>query len=288
MKLSKTAELANCGEAAKDSQLNVYNFETLSAREPSDYEYLRFDPNNTCNLHCVYCHNHRSDAVIDAESFREFLHTKVGRVANFQVGCIMEPTLDKRLVDFMLMIANSPAKPVRDLILQTNGILLHTHDHGKMRDAGLTRLSVSMDSVDPEAQKDLRSGTSLRKVLRNLADFIPACPGTSLDFITTVTRVNVGKVQELVAAGLDMGVRSFIFREVFYYPDNDIVDHSRMPELVLREGEFREMMDRVLGRFDGAANFLFADNQFLHSSAKKIVSDSKFVGREVSELYSSH
>jgi hypothetical protein len=124
-------------------------------------------------------------------------------------------------------------------------------------------------------------------VLRNLGNFIIACPGTPIDFITTVTRANVAKVEELVAAGLDMGVHSFIFREVFYYPDNDIVDHSRMPGLVLREGEFRLMMERVLAQFDGAANFLFADNQVLHSSAKRTISDSKFVGRALSEIYSS-
>jgi hypothetical protein len=58
-----------------------------------------------------------------------------------------------------------------------------------------------------------------------------------------------------------------------------------MPELVLRKGEFRQMMDRVLGRFEGRANFVFADNEFLHSSMRKMITDSKFVGRDVGETY---
>jgi molybdenum cofactor biosynthesis enzyme MoaA len=283
--LSKALGLPYAAEAGKDTQLNVYNFKTLMEQSPSNYESLRFDPNNTCNLRCVYCHNHRSDEVIDAEQFRKFLHTKVGKVGTFQVGCIMEPTLDKRLADFMLLIDRSPAKPAHDFILQTNGILLHMHDYGKIRDANLTRLSVSMDAADPEVQRDLRNGTSLQKVLRNLTGFIAACPRTSVEFITTVTRVNVDKVNDLVAVGLGMGVDTFVFREVFYYPDNDVVDHSRMPELVLREGEFLQMKDRVLERFDGKANFFFADNQVLHSSAKKMVSDSKFVDRDIGKMY---
>ncbi|MGO9555656.1 MAG: radical SAM protein [Syntrophobacteraceae bacterium] len=273
--LSKAMEPAKVVEEGKDSQLNVYNFNTLMELPPSDYDYLRFDPNNTCNLHCAYCHNSRSDEVIDMEQFREFLHTKVGRVKNWQVGCIMEPTMDKRLVDFMLLIAESPAKPVREFILQTNGILLHKHDHEKMRHVSLTHLSVSMDAANPEIQKNLRNGTSLQKVLRNLTVFIAACPETSVDFITTVTRVNIDKLDELVALGLDMGVKRFIFREVFYDPNSSVVDHSRMPQLVLYDGEFRQMMDRVLDRFDGAAVFIFADKQFLYSSTKKIISDSR-------------
>jgi MoaA/NifB/PqqE/SkfB family radical SAM enzyme len=283
--LLKAAKRREVAEAGKDSQLNVYNFRTLMEHPPSDYDYLRFDLNNTCNLRCVYCHSHRSDEVIDLEQFRDFLHTKVGRVANFQVGCGMEPTMDKRLTDFMLLIADSPAKPVCDFILQTNGILLHKHDHGKMQQASLTRLSVSIDAASPEIQRDLRSGTNQQKVLRNLAGFIGRCPETSVDFITTVTRVNIDKVEDLIVLGLDMGVKRFVFREVCYYPDNNIVDHSRMPELVLRDGEFRQMKDRVLGRFDGAAQFIFGDNQFLHTCAKKSLSVSRMEGRALGEIY---
>jgi molybdenum cofactor biosynthesis enzyme MoaA len=275
----------NATETIQDSQLNVYNFESIMQGPPANYEAVRFDPNNTCNLHCVYCHNHRSDGIIDTARFVEFLNTKVGRVGVFQVGCIMEPTLDKRLADLILQIAKSPAKPGQDFILQTNGILLHRHDQRKMRQAGLTRLSVSMDAADPATQKELRNGTSLQKVLRNIKDFIVACPETSVEFITTVTRANVDKVNDLVALGLEMGIQRFIFREVFYYPENDVVDHWRMPGLILREGEFHRMMERVLGRFEGATNFVFADNHTLHESSKRMITNSKFVGRNLGKLY---
>jgi sulfatase maturation enzyme AslB (radical SAM superfamily) len=101
---------------------NVYNFRTLLQGEPLSYQALRFDPNNDCNLHCVYCHNHRSKETIDAtDDFAAFLHSKVISVATFQTGCIMEPTLDGRLADLLLMVAHSPAKPTHEFILQTNG-----------------------------------------------------------------------------------------------------------------------------------------------------------------------
>ena len=277
----KVSERQNSIENIQDGQLNCYNFATVMQNPPANYEAIRFDPNNTCNLHCVYCHNPRSSDAIDYAQFHEFLHTKVGRVGLFQVGCVMEPTLDNRLADFMLQIAGSPAKPGRDFMLQTNGILLHRHDHEKMRQAGLTRLSVSMDAANPETQKELRDGTSLKKVLRNVKEFMVACPETSAEFITTVTRANIGKIDELVALGLEVGVIRFVFREVFYYPDNDVVDHTRMPKLVLRKGEFHSMMERVLERFEGTADFWFLDNETLHASAKRMIADSKLVGRDL-------
>jgi hypothetical protein len=39
-----------------DAQLNVYNVDRMLSRSPAHYDFLRFDPNNTCNVQCVYCH----------------------------------------------------------------------------------------------------------------------------------------------------------------------------------------------------------------------------------------
>lgn len=264
-----------------DCQVNVYNFHTLLAGPSARYGALRLDPNNTCNLHCVYCHNHRSDEIIGADEFVAFLHSKVISVAGFQVGCIMEPTLDKRLVDFMLLIANSPAKPTHEFILQTNGLLLHRHDANKMSEAGLTRLTVSMDAADPEIQKSLRGGMSLEKVVRNVAGFRKACPKISVEFITTVTSANIDKLETLVTLGLDLGVQRFIFREMYYYPDNNVVDHSRMPGLLLRKGQFSEMADKIRSRFGEKTDLIFAPNEELDASARIMTENSKFVGREL-------
>jgi MoaA/NifB/PqqE/SkfB family radical SAM enzyme len=268
-------------ETINDCQLNVYNFRTLLAGPPSRYYALRFDPNNTCNLHCVYCHNHRTEETIDSNELDAFLQTKVIGVAAFQVGCVMEPTLDMRLADIMLIIANSPAKPTDDYILQTNGILLHLHDHKKMKDAGLTRLSVSMDAADPAIQKSLRGGMSLQKVLRNVEGFRKECPEVSVEFITTVTTANVDKLEALIELGLGLGVQRFIFRELFYYPDNTVVDHARMPGLLLKTGQFSEMNERIKARYLGKADLVFASNETLDASARTMVENSQFAGREV-------
>jgi sulfatase maturation enzyme AslB (radical SAM superfamily) len=60
----------------EDCQLNVYNFQKMQLQPPEEYEFIRFDPNNNCNLHCLYCHNPRSQEIIDTEEFSNFLQKK--------------------------------------------------------------------------------------------------------------------------------------------------------------------------------------------------------------------
>ncbi len=258
----------------RDSQLNVYNLAKMRAEPPDRFDYVRFDPNNNCNVHCVYCHNHRSQELVSAEDLQAFLDENVLSLENFQMGCIMEPTLDKRMADLLLMVSKSRSKPHRDLVLQTNGILLHLHDPAKLREAGVSRLSVSIDSSDPEIHRALRGGTSIAKVGRNIADFIKNCPAVTVAFITTVTRLNLPHAPGLVRFGMDLGVRDFVFREVFYLPDNNVVDHARMPELVLQPGEFDRMADELRSTFGKDVTFDFADEERLARTSKKMRLDS--------------
>lgn len=265
-------------ETISDCQLNVYNFATLLEQPPARYGALRFDLNNTCNLQCVYCHNHRSDQTIDAASLRHFLATKVLGVEHFQVGCIMEPTLDSRLADIVEMIGQSPARPAGAFVLQTNGLLLHRHDQAKMVGAGLTNLSVSLDAADPQMQRGLRDGMSLHKVVRNVESFRQAFPKIFVEFISVVTSANIDHMESLVDLALSLGLHRVIFREVLYYPESDVVDHIRMPGLILSPGEFDVMAERVHARFAGQLELLFAPNEDLNASMLHMMENSQRSG----------
>lgn len=259
---------------AKDAQLNVYNFAAMRAQPPGEFQFLRIDSNNDCNVHCVYCHNHRSKDLIPIEDLSEFLEHNVVSVDNFQVGCIMEPTLDPRLADVVSLLAGSRTPAKHSFVLQTNGILLHMHDQEKMREAGLSDLSVSIDAADPAIHKALRGGTSMAKVHGNIAAFRKRCPSVKVTFIATVTTLNIGGMSELVQFGLSLGVEKFVLREVFYHPSSNVVDHSRMPSLVLQENEFARMKEQVLGQFEGKAEFVFADVPTLERYTVQIRVDS--------------
>jgi len=258
----------------KRAQLNVYNLAKMRLQPPHQFKWLRFDPNNDCNLHCVYCHNPRSKELIDLSEFSAFLEENVLSLDNFQLGCIMEPTLDSRLTDFMLLVAASKAKPSGQFVLQTNGILLHRHDLEKMRAAGLTHISVSIDSADPATLKDLRGGTSLDKIRSNILLARKTLPEVKIGFMTTVTSLNIGQMQDLVAFGLDIGVSNFYLREMFHFQDSDIVDHARMLELKLAKGAFGRMERSLSAAFEGRANLGFWDESMLKINRNRVKTDS--------------
>jgi len=247
------------------------NFKSKKASLLRTIDCIRLDPNNNCNLRCVYCHNERSEHLIDLSELRELLNTGIDSVGTFQIGCGMEPTLDSRLCDFVEMIAASRAGPSKDFILQTNGLLLHRHDYRRLADSGINLVSISIDVAEPETQKALRSGMSLEKLLRNVKDFRARCPDIAVEFIATVTTANVEKADSLVTLGLENGIRRFTFREVFYYPESHIVDHSRMPNLVLSAGQFEAMRMWLLSKFGETAEFIFAGSNTLNRSWRKIV-----------------
>jgi MoaA/NifB/PqqE/SkfB family radical SAM enzyme len=244
-------------QTIENFQLGVRNIKRMLGAAPRAFGAIRFDSNNNCNVHCVYCHNQRSEELVDPEDFRAFVEHVVTSVDDFQLGCVMEPTLDPRMCDFMAIVARSAARPGR-LRLQTNGILLHRHDAARMIEAGLSHISVSVDSAQTSTHKDLRGGTSLAKVERNLREFHAACPTVQMTFLTTVTRANIASARDLIVWGRQLGATAFVFRQMFYYPTNPVVDHSRMPSLVVSPGEFAEFREQMTHDF-GKRGITFLD-----------------------------
>jgi len=273
-KVAAWAPIARQRPAPRDAQLNVYNVKQMLAQEPQRFAFLRFDSNNDCNVRCVYCHNHRSKEVVATEDLCTFLERNVIMVENFQIGCIMEPTLDPRMCDLMMLVDNSRGRPTNTFLLQTNGILLHKHDQAKMRDAGLTHVCVSIDAADPAIHKTLRGGSSMAKVGANIESLRRHSPSIKLVFLTTVTNLNIHAMEDLVKFGLGLAVNKFVMREVFYFPDNNVVDHSKMTNILLEENDFALMKERLLATFGGRVSFDFADASFLDYSAKRIRADS--------------
>jgi hypothetical protein len=66
---------------------------------------------------------------------------------------------------------------------------------------------------------------------------------------------------------------------MFYYPDNKIVDHSRMPALMLRRGQFAEVAKRLRAEFQDRAEFVFASTDLLHESSRRMHEDSGIVDK---------
>lgn len=127
-----------------------------------DIGYLRISVVDRCNLRCTYCRPNGDDFhSIEREkllSYEEIV--RVTRAA-VQLGVSKirltggEPLVRKGIVDLVSQIAALPG--VRDLAMSTNGILLAKYAQS-LRDAGLQRVNISLDSLNPETFESLTGG----------------------------------------------------------------------------------------------------------------------------------
>jgi len=115
-------------------------------------DYLRLSVTDRCNLRCRYCMPADGvplvarDLVLSLEELQRVgeIFTALGvRKIRITGG---EPLLRKGVVDLMGALHALPSGP--EVLLTTNGILLASHLVA-LRDAGLRRINLSLDTLDP-------------------------------------------------------------------------------------------------------------------------------------------
>ena len=125
---------------------------------------LRISVIETCNFRCPYCMPEGQtpeETAIDRASRLGFdeIETVVRAFARLGVSKLRltggEPLLRKRLPDLVARLAAIPG--IQDLALTTNGSLLAGQARA-LREAGLRRLTVSLDALDPALFKALSGG----------------------------------------------------------------------------------------------------------------------------------
>jgi GTP 3',8-cyclase len=128
--------------------------------------YLRISLTDHCNLRCVYCmpedmtFRPNADLLQDDEILLLVkLFVKLGFDKFRLTGG--EPTVRARIVDLVRDIAHTDG--VRSLTMTTNGVLLKKLAF-PLAEAGLQRVNVSMDTLDPEKFRKLTRWGSLDDV----------------------------------------------------------------------------------------------------------------------------
>ncbi len=125
---------------------------------------LRLSVIEACNFRCPYCmpaDKIEDDHGLDAASRLSFDEIEILVRGFVQLGVRKlrltggEPLLRKRLPDLVRRLAAIPG--LEDLALTTNGSLLAPHAQA-LRDAGLRRVTVSVDTLDPDLFRALSGG----------------------------------------------------------------------------------------------------------------------------------
>ena len=122
---------------------------------------LRISITPKCNLNCFYCHKEGHN--IDNDKL--MTPTEIGEIVKFSLkyGIIKlkisggEPLLRSDLPDIIRNIKNIENNKIKDISLTTNGILLEKYAQ-ELKDAGLNRVNVSLDTLDAKLYKKITGG----------------------------------------------------------------------------------------------------------------------------------
>jgi len=214
---------------------------------------LRLSVTDRCNLRCSYCMPEADYAWLPREDILRFeeIERLVDVFVDRGVNRIRltggEPLLRKDLATLVERLARRTA--VTDLALTTNGVLLKGAAR-ELRDAGLHRLTVSLDTLRPERFKALTRYDELDRVLQGIETAAPLFPGLKID--TVVLR---GTNDDELIDILDFGRR--LNAEVRFIEYMDV------------GGATQWSMDRVVTR-----DMILATIAARHGVATPIVEDS--------------
>jgi cyclic pyranopterin phosphate synthase len=168
---------------------------------------LRLSVTDRCNLSCSYCMPEPEYVWLPREDILQFeeIERLVDTFLDLGVDKVRltggEPLLRRHLPTLIERLA--ARSRIRDLAMTTNGILLAEHVSA-LADAGLHRLTVSLDTLHPDRFQRLTRSSELHRVLDGIAAAAPLFPGLKID--TVVMRgTNEDELSDLVEFGSTYG-----------------------------------------------------------------------------------
>jgi len=235
-----------------------------------EIDYLRVSVIDHCNLRCIYCMPLRGLSFVPSPELLTAAEIETVARAAVAVGFSKfrltggEPTLRHDIVEITARITSVPG--VTGLAMTTNGILLPRLAR-PLREAGLTRLNIHLDTLDPERLKKLMRFASVAEIEAGIAAAEEAGL-VPIKINCTVTRdYNDTDVVDLARCAKDEGwhVR---FIELMPFGGGETA-HVALSQFV-PTAETRQRIEAELGTLeelpptspsDEAKNFRFADGR---------------------------
>ncbi len=171
--------------------------------------YLRVSVTERCNFRCQYCMPEKPFSWVPKEnllSFEElFLFMKVAIDEGVNKIRITggEPLLREDLDTFIKMIHNY--SPDIDLALTTNGYLLPQVAQ-KLKDAGLKRLNISLDSLKPEVAHKIAQKDVLLQVLKGIDKALEVGLGVKINMVP-LKDINDNEIIDVMEYCMERGMK---------------------------------------------------------------------------------
>jgi len=146
--------------------------------------HLDIEITSRCNLKCSFCDKlslmkKGQFGDMDIQLFKKIIDEgAANKLCGIKLSYRGEPLLHKNIIE---MIRYAKSKGVLDVYFNTNGMLLTPEMNEKLIDAGLDRISVSVDGNDPALFEQQRKGASYNVILKNIENLIEIRNGKKAD-----------------------------------------------------------------------------------------------------------
>jgi len=174
-----------------------------------EVNYLRVSVTERCNFRCQYCMPEKPFSWVPKEnllSFEElFLFIKVAIDEGVNKIRLTggEPLLREDLDTFVKMIHDY--KPEIDLALTSNGFLLEETAQ-QLKDAGLKRLNISLDSLKPAVAAQIAQKNVLGKVMRGIDRALEVGLGVKINMVP-LKGINDNEIIDVLEYCHDKGIK---------------------------------------------------------------------------------
>jgi cyclic pyranopterin phosphate synthase len=164
---------------------------------------LRLSVTDRCNLRCSYCMPEPEYVWLPREDILHFeeIEQLVDAFLDLGVEKVRltggEPLLRRGLSALVSALAARPR--IRDLAITTNGVLLAEQARA-LKEAGLHRVTVSLDTLRPDRFRALTRADDLARVLEGIAAAAPLFGGLKLDTVV-IRGTNDDELADLIEFG---------------------------------------------------------------------------------------
>ena len=177
---------------------------------------LQVRPISECPLSCVFCstdagaHSKRriSEYMVDLEQLLEafdWAASYKGAGVEAHIDTVGEPLMYPQIIE--LVKGLSANRHVSTVSMQTNGALLNTELIDSLDAAGLSRINISIESIDPELAGRI-AGTDSYNVERVLENARYVAQNTNIDLLIApvwLSGINDAEIPKLIEFALDIG-----------------------------------------------------------------------------------
>ena len=215
-------------------------------------DYLRVSVTERCNFRCQYCMPEKpfswvpKENLLTFEELFEFMKVAIDEGVKKIRITGGEPLLREDLDKFIKMIYDY--EPSIDLAMTTNAFLLKGTAQ-RLKDAGLQRINVSIDTLKPEVAQEITG----KDVLKNVLEGVEEARRVGLKVKVNMVPMKTVNADEIVAVleyckARDMSIRFIEYMENSHAKDG--ISGFKSSELLAHLGEHYEFRD---DGFDGAS-----------------------------------